>query len=497
MAQISPIAPVGSPRGQKRKDPEDTDEMADQLSPGENSKNDLPSAFVLIDSPEERRDLVGGHGSSLGPITSIGTGVSTANFTSTPRLTHTPNSPEFQPPYFPPPYNLPQQQLEFHHVTTDPYSHLNSLTAVAQHQQQYHQLHPPQRTASVLGGRREDEALILQANMHPSLSVTYDPSRRSDPSYAAVRRPDILMHSGHHALSEQDLLSLQNSGTLPPLLDDGQTTPVEDANNLFGGDHNSVIRKGIKPRNGENHKSMFLGGGAASPADVFCSVPGRLSLLSSTSKYKVTVGEIQRRLSPPECLNASLLGGVLRRAKSKNGGKCLRDKLEKIGLNLPAGRRKAANVTLLTSLVEGEAIHLARDFGYVCETEFPSRQVAEYLSRNIADPNDIYRRKDILLATKQMVKEFVDLLNQDRSPLCNTKPQIILEPNIQRHLSHFSFMTHGFGSPAILAALTAVQNYLTESLKFLEKQINNYQNPTATHVSASSTLGTIKKDDKK
>ena len=42
------------------------------------------------------------------------------------------------------------------------------------------------------------------------------------------------------------------------------------------------------------------------------------------------------------------------RAKSKNGGKSLRDKLEKIGLSLPAGRRKAAQVTLLTSLVEGE-----------------------------------------------------------------------------------------------------------------------------------------------
>lgn len=43
-------------------------------------------------------------------------------------------------------------------------------------------------------------------------------------------------------------------------------------------------------------------------------------------------------------------------AKSKNGGRSLREKLDKIGLSLPAGRRKAANVTLLTSLVEGMAI---------------------------------------------------------------------------------------------------------------------------------------------
>lgn len=63
----------------------------------------------------------------------------------------------------------------------------------------------------------------------------------------------------------------------------------------------------------------------------------------------------------------------------------------------------------------------------------------------------------------------MDLLNQDRSPLCNTRPQQILEPGIQRHLTHFSLITHGFGSPAIVAALTAIQNYLNESLKLLEK----------------------------
>lgn len=57
----------------------------------------------------------------------------------------------------------------------------------------------------------------------------------------------------------------------------------------------------------------LMSSGGTTNADIFCSVPGRLSLLSSTSKYKVTIGEIQRRLSPPECLNASLLGGILRR----------------------------------------------------------------------------------------------------------------------------------------------------------------------------------------
>ncbi|KAK9411065.1 transcription factor AP-2-delta [Crotalus adamanteus] len=181
------------------------------------------------------------------------------------------------------------------------------------------------------------------------------------------------------------------------------------------------------------------------PTDLFCSVPGRLSLLSSTSKYKVTIAEVKRRLSPPECLNASLLGGILRRAKSKNGGRCLREKLDRLGLNLPAGRRKAANVTLLTSLVEGEALHLARDFGYTCETEFPAKAVGEHLARQHMEQKEQTARKKMILATKQICKEFQDLLSQD------------------------SLITHGFGTPAICAALSTLQTVLSEMLNYLEK----------------------------
>lgn len=65
---------------------------------------------------------------------------------------------------------------------------------------------------------------------------------------------------------------------------------------------------------------------------------------------------------------------------------------------------ETARVTSLTSplhpLHPGEAVHLARDFGYICETEFPTKAVSEYLNRQHADPNELHTRKNMLLATK-------------------------------------------------------------------------------------------------
>jgi len=226
--------------------------------------------------------------------------------------------------------------------------------------------------------------------------------------------------------------------------------------------------------NDQNKEENYLGKETPRvPGELFCSVPGRLSLLNSTSKYKVTIAEVQRRLNPPECLNASLLGGVLRRAKSKNGGTFLRDHLEKIGLSLPPGRRKATNVTLLTSLVEGEAIHLARDFGFLCETEFPGKALAEYSCNKYISFEEKCRRKELLYGSKLILNELMDLLNHDRSPLCNTKPKQILEPSVQKALTDFSLITHGFGSPAIVASLTAFQTYINESIKTIEKNNSN------------------------
>ncbi|XP_018020402.1 transcription factor AP-2-epsilon isoform X2 [Hyalella azteca] len=413
------------------------------------------------DDDEER---VGGHQHSLGPITSIGGvgGTAVSTFASAPRI-HTPTS-DFQPPYFPPPYLATENQMpQNHHPSADPYQ-LHSLPA-----------NYTTYTATALQNRhdvqRRDDSLHVVSTATGQVGLydrNYGTVDRAGAVLMGTRHEDLLLANSLHPHSIEDQGIVESEGT-------------------FTGDIFKHDSFGLKSEKGMGLNAMPSGN------DVFCSVPGRLSLLSSTSKYKVTVAEVQRRLAPPECLNASLLGGVLRRAKSKNGGRILRDKLDKIGLNLPAGRRKAANVTLLTSLVEGEAIHMARDFGYVCETEFPARQIAEYLCRQHMDPIDPYRRKELIINTKTITKELMDLLNQDRSPLCNTRPQIILDHSIQRHLTHFSLMTHGFGSPAIVAALTAIQNFLTESLKYLEK---NYPS-TNNHLTVSQSLDIKNKDMEK
>ncbi|XP_026103579.1 transcription factor AP-2-beta isoform X4 [Carassius auratus] len=430
-------------------------------------------------SSTDRHDGVQSHSSRLSQLGSVSQGP----YSSAPPLSHTPSS-DFQPPYFPPPY----QPLPYHQ-SQDPYSHVSdpySLNALHQSQQ-----HP-------WGSRQRQDVGTESGGLLPQPRASLPQLSGLDPrrDYSTMRRPDVLLHSTHHGLEAGmgDGLSLHGLGHG---MDDVQA--VEDANNGMNILDQSVIKKVPVPHKSVTslmmNKDGLIGGITVNVNEVFCSVPGRLSLLSSTSKYKVTVGEVQRRLSPPECLNASLLGGVLRRAKSKNGGRSLREKLEKIGLNLPAGRRKAANVTLLTSLVEGEAVHLARDFGYICETEFPTKAVSEYLNRQHTDPNELHSRKNMLLATKQLCKEFTDLLAQDRTPLGNSRPTSILEPGIQSCLSHFSFITHGFGSPAICAALTALQNYLTEALKSLDKMFLNNPTPNR-HTPADGSKGAGEKEEK-
>ena len=48
----------------------------------------------------------------------------------------------------------------------------------------------------------------------------------------------------------------------------------------------------------------------------------------------------------------------------------------------------------------GEAVHLARDFGSLCETHFPARPLAALAHSQYSDPEVLNTRKNMILASK-------------------------------------------------------------------------------------------------
>ncbi|TKR93931.1 hypothetical protein L596_008294 [Steinernema carpocapsae] len=221
--------------------------------------------------------------------------------------------------------------------------------------------------------------------------------------------------------------------------------------------------------------SMFNGPSATNlvkgPHEVYCSVPGRTSLLSNTKKHKVTIGEIQRRISPPECLNASLLGGILRRAKSKDGGKALRESLKRLGLTLPPGRRKAGNITSWTALVEEESLQMAKDFRDIVLKDFPAKLVGETLLKGaLRSEHEIQTTRNTVSGAREVITTLSSIVAADRSPICASMPQmLILDTEVQKKMTHFSLLTHGFGNPAVTAVLECVQTVLTEAIRFIDQ----------------------------
>uniref|UniRef100_A0A183BL32 SKIP_SNW domain-containing protein n=1 Tax=Globodera pallida TaxID=36090 RepID=A0A183BL32_GLOPA len=301
-----------------------------------------------------------------------------------------------------------------------------------------------------------------------------EPSRLlTDPQMLAVIQETMLQKYAANGTTAAALAAalLNKAGTC-----DGGTAPTAKA-------PTPSPKKGGGERDGKFQNGGAAGDGVVAlnivPNDnVFSQVPGRLSLLSNVVKYKVTVGEIKRRLIGPESFNFSLLGAMLRRAKMPEKSAMLMGELNQVGLSIPRGRRRLSQVTLLSALTETESTQFVRDFKKLAESDFPSEKLAAELlrqrtkRRTTADgaQGTARERVEKLTAALKLAEEFLTLLEQDRSPIMDTVPEPILRQELQEPFSNFSMLTHGFGNPAVQVGISCFVQCLRHQIRLLEEQ---------------------------
>ncbi|EYC09312.1 hypothetical protein Y032_0061g3274 [Ancylostoma ceylanicum] len=179
------------------------------------------------------------------------------------------------------------------------------------------------------------------------------------------------------------------------------------------------------------------------PSHVFDETTGRLCLLNASTKHKVTLGEIQRRLAPPETLHASLINGILRKAKTRDSCAKLRERLAEKGFSLPNGRRKTAPTTLFTALCEREALLLAEDFDSICQSTLNTFEIARHVNRNIYTLFEMNAASRVLMGILEAFEE----VPQDPADYVDDRIPANYSVNM------LSLLTHGFGHNAIKTAL--------------------------------------------
>ncbi|KAH7718362.1 transcription factor AP-2 [Aphelenchoides avenae] len=212
------------------------------------------------------------------------------------------------------------------------------------------------------------------------------------------RTPNYGMADGSGTYKNSQTYSANASSTWANLANMGTQTPLTSSGNLQGSSRksNSTSASSGSSSGLENSsdsgvhndardkKLAFSSLGIPLNVDLnekFDEVNSRLTLLT-TKKYTVTIGEMLRRINPPELLNSSILGGYLRRAKNADSGTKLRREFkQRVGIDIQEGRRKAEKQNSFTPLVEQEAAELASDYNELSMRFFPREQVARSLLR--------------------------------------------------------------------------------------------------------------------
>lgn len=203
-------------------------------------------------------------------------------------------------------------------------------------------------------------------------------------------------------------------------------------------------------------------------SEVFDETTGRLCLFNSSTKYKVTLGEVRRRLSHPETLHASLINSILRKAKLKDGCRRLRSRLAEKGVVLPSGRRKTATTTVFTALCEKEAVLMARDFDSLCRNTLNTYEIARRASRSVYGVQELEASSRVLASILETFEEVPE------------NPEDYVEKDASTYtINMLSMLTHGFGHNAVKSVIRFILEVIHQQKMVLLGAGTNLQRPGA------------------
>jgi len=183
-------------------------------------------------------------------------------------------------------------------------------------------------------------------------------------------------------------------------------------------------------------------------------VTGLLTLPGSNEKrYPITVGELRRRISPPEYLNKVDMISYVRLAKTT-----ARVLLEKHAIRPKHHCRKSKH-SVISKMCEAECTELATGIKKLSEEYFPTEWIARKSLTQFLDENDSIRKEEEMRKKQNKIEAARSVLKDLQELLSNSTED--------EQMQSYSLVTHTYGLMDLTNNISLVDDILEKQIQCL------------------------------
>ncbi|XP_057297920.1 uncharacterized protein LOC130628895 isoform X2 [Hydractinia symbiolongicarpus] len=196
--------------------------------------------------------------------------------------------------------------------------------------------------------------------------------------------------------------------------------------------------------------------------EVAVYVSGLLTLPGSNERrYPITVGELRRRIAPPEFLNKVDMISYVRLAKTS-----ARELLEKHAIRPKHHSRKSKH-SVISKMCEAECTELANGIKALSDAYFPkewlaSKAVAEIKAKSREESREerdvrLQKQKEKIESARTVLSELTSLLEENKS---------------EKEMQNYSLATHSYGMQSLTNNIDLISNLLQSQIDNIDKRVN-------------------------